>query len=76
MEREPLDFAARTSLTRVSVTGGNGWFTVRHGGEDPVRVCVTDSGLHCECGRSRCAHVASLVMCGFVEHTLPESRAA
>lgn len=76
MERKPLDFIGRTALTRVSVTGGNGYYTVRHGGEPPARVTIVGSGLRCECGKARCAHIESLVMCGFVDLTLPESKAA
>lgn len=76
MDRKPLDFAGRVALTRVSVSGGDGWYTVRNGGEAPVRVCVTSAGLQCECGKPSCGHIASLVMCGFVEPSVPESKAA
>ncbi len=76
MERKPLEFAGKSALTRVSVSGGNGCYTVRNGSEGPVRVRVTPSGLQCECGQPRCAHIASLIMCGFVELAMPESKAA
>jgi hypothetical protein len=76
MERKPLEFAGKNALTRVSVTGGAGWYTVRNGEESPVRVRVTASGLQCECGRRRCGHIATLEMCGFVEPGLPRSKAA
>ena len=76
MDRKPLEFVGKAALTRVSVTGGDGSYTVRNGDEAPVRVRVTACGLQCECGRPRCGHIASLVMCGFVEPGLPESKAA
>lgn len=76
MDRKPLEFAAKSALTRVSVTGGAGWWTVRNGNERPVRVRVTSAGLVCECGQPRCSHIATLVMCGFVDTALPESKAA
>ena len=76
MDRKPLEFAGRNALTRVSVTGGAGWYTVRIGEETPVRVRITGSGLQCECSRPRCSHIATLQMCGFVEPDLPQSKAA
>lgn len=76
MDRKPLDFVQKTALTRVSVTSSAGYFTVRNGAEPPVRVRVLPTGLHCECGRPRCSHVATLVMCGFVEQSTPGSMAA
>jgi hypothetical protein len=76
MDRKPLEFAGKLALTRVSVTGSDGVYIVRNGAEAPVRVRLTRSGLQCECGRPRCSHIATLVMCGFVEPALPDCKAA
>jgi hypothetical protein len=76
MDRKPLDFTQKTALTRVSVTSSAGYYTVRNGNEPPVRVRVVSSGLQCECGRPRCSHIATLIMCGFVEQAMPDSMAA
>jgi hypothetical protein len=76
MPREPINFTNRSSLTRVSVAGGDGHFMVRIGSEVPMRVWVGRDGLHCECGKPRCQHISSVVMCGFVEESLDERQAA
>ncbi len=67
MSREFSEFGGKTGLTRISVQGGNGYYTVRNGGESPVRVWAVRGAYRCECGRVDCAHVSSLIMCGFVE---------
>jgi hypothetical protein len=67
MSREISDFTGRGALTRISVQGENGYYTVRNGGERPVRVWAVRGGYRCECGRPDCLHLSSLVMCGFVE---------
>jgi len=76
MGRELTSLPGRTSLTRISVSGNGQVYTVRNGGEDPVRVWVRGKELHCECGLTNCAHIASLQMCGFVESPAEERRAA
>jgi hypothetical protein len=76
MSREISDFVGRAGVTRISVQGGNGWYTVRNGGEPSVRVWAVCGGYRCECGRHNCTHVSSLIMCGFVESPDSESKAA
>ncbi|HST06515.1 MAG TPA: hypothetical protein VLQ48_17515 [Chloroflexia bacterium] len=76
MSREISDFVGRPGVTRISVKGGNGWFTVRNGNEPPVRVWSLGGGFRCECGRQDCAHISSLIMCGFVESQECDSKAA
>jgi hypothetical protein len=76
MRNEPRGFAKGPVLTRISVSGSGRSYTVRNGDEDPVRVWVRDDGLRCECGESRCAHIACLEMCGFIEPANQMRRAA
>lgn len=76
MSKEPLSFAGRSSLTRISVSGASDHFIVRNGSERPVRVWRRAGGLQCECGRAGCQHVSSLLMCGFVEPGTSERQAA
>lgn len=76
MSRKISDFVGRPGLTRISVQGGDGYYTVRNGGESPVRVWAVCGGYRCECGRVQCAHVSSLIMCGFVESSEDEQQAA
>ena len=76
MSREISDFVGKPSLTRISVRGGNGYYTVTNGGESPVRVWAVRGGYRCECGRVECAHVSSLIMCGFVESPEDAQQAA
>jgi hypothetical protein len=76
MRQELTSLTARTSLTRISVSGNGQFYTVRNGGEDPVRVWMRGDGLRCECGRANCAHIATLQMCGFVELPSEERIAA
>lgn len=77
MDRKPLDFIKKPTLTRVSVTSGAGYFTVLNGNEAPVRVRIRPYGLQCECGTLKCSHIDTLVMCGFVEQSaMPDSMAA
>lgn len=76
MSREISDFAGRPGLTRISVQGGNGYYTVTNGSEMPVRVWAVRGGYRCECGRGHCAHVLSLIMCGFVESPEDAQQAA
>jgi hypothetical protein len=76
MSREFSDFVGRPGLTRISVQGGNGYYTVTNGGEAPARVWAVRGGYRCECGRVQCAHVASLIMCGFVESPQDAQQAA
>jgi hypothetical protein len=76
MRNERIEALSGAPLTRISVSGSGRTFTVRNGDEGPVRVWIHNDGLRCECGRSRCAHIASLEMCGFVEPAYQERRAA
>lgn len=79
MGREPRSITERSSLTRISVTGAGNHYIVRNGGEGPVRVWVRHDGLNglsCECGRAHCTHIASLQMCGFLEPSQGDLKAA
>jgi hypothetical protein len=76
MRQEPISITGRTSLTRISVTGKGDHFLVRNGSEDAVKVWVRHDELVCECGRAACSHIESLKMCGFVEPSYEERRAA
>ena len=76
MSREISEFMGKSALTRISVQGGNGYYTVKNGGESPVRVWAVRGGYRCECGRIDCAHVSSLIMCGFVESPEDAQQAA
>ena len=64
------------AATRISVTGRGDCFLVRAGSGNAVRVWVAGADLHCECGRTRCAHVTALQMCGFVEAANDQLQAA
>ena len=55
-------------LTRISVRSQGDCYFVRQGGGPAVRVRKRGSRLDCECGLRECAHIASLRLCGFVEH--------
>ncbi|MEO8284946.1 MAG: hypothetical protein ABI670_00725 [Chloroflexota bacterium] len=76
MRQEPISIAGRSSLTRISVSGGGNQYVVRNGTESPVRVWVRGDTLECECGKRHCSHIASLEMCGFVDPDYVERRAA
>lgn len=65
-ERQIIQMVPR-ALTRISVTGAGDGYLVRNGEDAPVKVRQGHNGLRCECGRSDCAHIESLRMCGFVE---------
>ena len=63
-------------LTRISVTGGRGFYIVRHGDEMPVKLWLTREGVRCECEQAGCPHETSLRMCGFLEPTSEQAKAA
>lgn len=56
-----------SALTRISVRGSRGVYLVRNGDDEAVWVYTTPHGLRCGCGATNCSHVASLLLCGFVE---------
>ena len=76
MENKLRSLHGENRLTRIRVTGSGGLFHVQNGDEAPVTVRVRGSSLLCECSRSSCPHVKSLLMCGFIEESEEVQRAA
>lgn len=67
---------ARPGLTRISVTGTRDGFLVRTGDERAREVRHTGERLVCECGIPACTHVEAVVLCGFVEESAAQQKAA
>jgi hypothetical protein len=67
---------ARPGLTRISVTSTRDGFLVRTGDERARAVRHTGGRLVCDCGITACAHVEAVVLCGFVEDSASQQRAA
>ncbi|MDQ6693396.1 MAG: hypothetical protein M3014_03110 [Chloroflexota bacterium] len=75
----PVEQLGLETLARISVTGSQGLYFVRLGNSAPVRVRAvrgTLDSLKCECGVYRCVHIASLLMCGFVDSEEEGAQAA
>jgi hypothetical protein len=63
---ELLEFPEPKKATRISVASKGDGYVVRVDGQRPVSVYVRGGDVHCECGSRRCAHIKSLLDCGFI----------